>query len=97
MLGGFALEGGFLGVGEGVLGFEGRSGIAVSRLGAGFALVHFLAERLELLGFAAQAAYFYAGFGNEIAHKEILSWLEKFVPNCRSLHCGGKVRRLRSR
>src|SRR5665213_3481004 len=69
-LSGLALEGRLLGVGERVFRLEGCGRCSGDWLRAGLALFSLVAERLELLGLAAQAAYFYAGFGNEIAHRK---------------------------
>src|ERR1700678_909645 len=70
-LDGFALEGGLLGVGEGVLCLEGGDRRGGRGLGAVVGVGGFFAEGLELLGFATESADFDgAGFGDEIAHKE---------------------------
>ena len=76
-LDGFALEGGLLGVGEGVFRFEGGDGGGGKGLGAGLALGGLIAECLELLRLAAEAADFDGTwFRDEIAHREILSYAE---------------------
>ena len=74
-LDGFALEGGLLGVGEGVLGLEGGDGLGGLGLCAGVGLGGLFAHGLELLGLAAEAADLEgAGFGDEVVHGGIFSW-----------------------
>jgi len=73
-LDGFALEGCFLGVGEGVLCLEGGCGGSGEGFCAGLALGGFFAQCLELLRLAAQTANFYTGwFRDQITHREIFS------------------------
>ena len=73
-LNGFAVEAGFLGVGEGVFGCEGGVGCLEGWLLASLELGCLFAHGLELLSFAAESADFDgSGFRNEIAHEVIFS------------------------
>ena len=72
-LNGFALEGGLLGVGEGVFCLD-VGGVGAGGLGAGLGLGGLLAECLEFLCLGAEARDLdRAGLGDEIAHGEIFS------------------------
>ncbi len=91
-LDGFALEGGFFGVGEGVFGFGGGEGFSGEGLGAGFDFGGFFAGGLEFLGFSAEAAYFDgAWFGDEVAHEEIFSRVGFPVRGRRAQYSGGRT------
>jgi pyruvate/2-oxoglutarate dehydrogenase complex dihydrolipoamide acyltransferase (E2) component len=74
-LDGFAVEVGFLGVGEGVFGLDGGVGGFEGGLLAGLHLGGFVAHGLELLSFAAESTDFDgSGFGDEcVAHRVIFS------------------------
>ncbi len=67
----FALEGGLLRVGEGILGLERCHGRSGKGLCAALDVSSFFASRLKLLRRAAHSAYLYGTcFGDEIAHTE---------------------------
>src|ERR1700726_2442239 len=79
LLDGLALEGGLLGVGEGVLHFDGGGGGSGEGLGSVGVLGGLLAQGLQLLGLAAESADLdCAGLGDEVCHIKVLSKAQMF-------------------